>query len=401
MRLIRAKSGVIEGNKLRGGPIEFFDGPWRIVDNDFRGTVPATYSHCVFSGHLTHDLLVRGNRTRADGPSGKTWRFLVLVGSSANDVVERNTIDQVGARDGDTIPWTNEPEVILTEGYHLKYEGSVIGLSPDGRVLRTGRVQGGQARTGDLVALLSGPARGAWRRVVQAIDPSTFLVEPPIPPETDAVSIAAGFVSEVFQENRIDIRGGRQSDCIVFAGNHYGTRVIRNHLLGGAHAIRFSACPTETPVVWGWSHAPFLGGVVEGNILEDAEQGSVLGLEHDPRYIKSNQGRTYMAVQLRNNVVRWSEPFLKRVAGEGAKAPVVGVTLGYPPAGDPSELMVTAAGNRLDAPSEPAAGTPLLIHAALYNSHRIAKRTFRLSEDAIATTPGSRGASTKDAGSRR
>ena len=38
----RAKSGVIAGNILRGGMIEFFDGPWRIVDNDFRGTPPGT-----------------------------------------------------------------------------------------------------------------------------------------------------------------------------------------------------------------------------------------------------------------------------------------------------------------------------------------------------------------------
>ena len=39
-------------------------------------------------------------------------------------------------------------------------------------------------------------------------------------------------------------------------------------------------------------------------------EGGVLGVEHDPRYIKSNQGRTYMAVRFRQNVVRWSESFL-------------------------------------------------------------------------------------------
>ena len=67
MRLMRAKSGVIEGNILRGGMIEFFDGPWRIVDNDFRGTPPGSSSHTVFGGHGTHDVLVRGNKTRSDG----------------------------------------------------------------------------------------------------------------------------------------------------------------------------------------------------------------------------------------------------------------------------------------------------------------------------------------------
>ena len=138
MRLYRAKSGVIEGNILRGGMIEFFDGPWRIVDNDFRGTPPGSYSHAVFAGHGTHDLSCAATRPEAIGPSGKTWRFLVLTWFGADDVVEGNTIEQVGARDDDTIPWSNEPEIILTEAYHLKYEGKVMALSKDGRVLRTG-----------------------------------------------------------------------------------------------------------------------------------------------------------------------------------------------------------------------------------------------------------------------
>ena len=79
-----------------------------------------------------------GNKTRSVGPSGKTWRFLVLTWFGADDVVEGNTIEHVGARDDDTIPWSNEPEIILTEAYHLKYEGKVLALSNDGRLLRTG-----------------------------------------------------------------------------------------------------------------------------------------------------------------------------------------------------------------------------------------------------------------------
>ena len=43
--------------------------------------------------------------------------------------------------------------------------------------------------------------------------------------------------------------------------------------------------------MWGWSHTPYLGGVIEGNILEDADKGGILGVEHDGRYIKTNQGR--------------------------------------------------------------------------------------------------------------
>jgi len=394
MWLIRAQSGVIEGNILRGGPIEFYGGPWRIVDNVLDGTPAGTFSHGAFAAHNTHDLLVRRNRTRAAQPSGKTWRFLVLTGCGANDVIERNIIEHFGARDDDTIPGSNEPEIILTEAYHLKYEGRVMALSPDGQVLRTGRCHGLPVRTGDLVSLLDGPARGEWRRIVQAIDPITFLVEPPIPSGTDVVSISAGFVAEVFQENLIDIRGGRKSDCLVLVGNHFGTRVIRNHLLGGGHAFRMTACPTETPLIWGWSHAPFLGGVIEGNVLEDSEGGGVLGLEHDRRSVKSSVGRTYMAVRVRQNVVRWSEPFLRSM-GASARERLAGLTLGYPPSDDPGELVVAAAGNRLEAPSGRRPGPSLLIHAAEYNGQRIVDRRLPISWDGAAGAAGGREAKTR------
>ena len=93
--------------------------------------------------------------------------------------------------------------------------------------------------------------------------------------------------------------------------------MIKNHFLGGDFAFRLLAFPTETPVMWGWSHAPFLGGVIEGNILEDAEKGGILGVEHDGRYIKTNQGRVYMSVNSTDNVVRWSEAFLNQLTGNG------------------------------------------------------------------------------------
>ena len=75
MRLVGATSGAIVGNRLRGGPIEFFHGPWQVVDNEFRGTPPGTLSHGFVTGHWTHDLVIRGNRLSSPAPSGKTWRF--------------------------------------------------------------------------------------------------------------------------------------------------------------------------------------------------------------------------------------------------------------------------------------------------------------------------------------
>jgi hypothetical protein len=401
MRLLGARNGVIAGNVLRGGTIEFFGGPWHIVDNDYRGTLPGTVAQGVFAGHETHDVLLRSNRARSIPPDGKTWRFLVLSTTGVNDVVEQNAIEGIGALAHDTIPWSNAPEIILTEAYHLKYEGKVLDLSADGRVLVIGRPQAGMVRTGDVVSLLRGPAAGQWRRIVQAIDPNVYLVDPPIPEGTKVVSISAGFVSEVFRENRIDVRGGKKSTGLVFVGNHFGTRVIHNQLLGGESAFKLTACPTETPIMWGWSHAPFLGGVIEGNIIEDAERGGVLGVEHDPRYVKSNEGRTYMSVRVDDNVVRWSEPFLSRIEASGPKAPCAGLTVGYPPSNDPGELVVRAGRNRLEAPPRGQLVASLVIEAADYNAQRIVGRRFRLPSTGSASPLEGRAASKRSAPNAR
>jgi hypothetical protein len=384
---------VIAENVLRGGVIEFFGGPWRIVDNDFRGTRPGTVSPGVFTGHGTHDLLIRGNRTRALEPSGKTWRFLVLTGESANDVIERNIIEQVGARDDDTIPWSNMPEIILTESYHIRYEGKVLDLSNDGRLLRIGRPQAEEGRTGDLVSLLNGPAAGQWRRIVQMIDPNTYRVDSPIPAGTEAVSISSGFVSEVFQENRIDIRGGRRSGSFIFAGNHFGTRVINNHVSGGDHALRITSCPTESPMIWGWTHSPFLGVVIERNIFEDAIEGCLIAVEHEPRYVKTNQGRTYMTIAVNQNVLRWSDSFLAQRERAEPKQPLMGLTFGWGDSHDAGEMVVVAEGNRLEAPPGRRVGPSLWIRSATYNSDRILDRKLDLPSKATAEPTGRREAS--------
>ena len=399
MRLIGAKSGTIAGNVLRGGPIEFFEGPWQVVDNDFRGTAPGTFSHGVFTGHGAYDLLLRGNRARDVGHSGKTWRFLVLTWQGYGDKIERNLVEGLGSLEGDTIPWSNEPEIILTEAYHVKYEGAVMDRSADGRVLRTGRPQTIAGRTGDVVSLLEGPAAGEWRRIVQALDASTYLVDRPIPAGTRLVSISQGFVGDAYQDNRIDNRGGRKSFGLVFVGNHFGTRVVKNHLLGGESVFKLTACPTETPMIWGWSHAPFLGGLIEENILEDCEKGGTLGVEHDPRYIKSNQGRTYMTARVDDNVVRWSEPFVRRMTAE--KTVPAGLTVGYPASHDPDELVVRAARNRLEAPTVKSHVPTLVVPAANFNSRRIVNGRYRLPQAGSAAPDRGREASKLPAASAR
>ena len=92
-----------------------------------------------------------------------------------------------------------------------------------------------------------------------------------------------------------------------------------------------------------------MGGVVERNVLEDTEQGGVVGVEHTEA-VKSNKGRSYMSMQLRDNVVRWTEPFVSARLRSGGKEPLVGLTMNTAPSADPFELLVTASGNSLDAP---------------------------------------------------
>ncbi len=145
---------MIEGNRLRGGMIEFFDGPWRIVDNDFPRHAARHSLALLFSlGMARTTSLIRGNKTRSGRPERQDLALPGLDLCGADDVVQGNTIEQVGARDDDTIPWSNEPEIILTEAYHLKYEGKVMALS-DGR-------PGGADRARHW-AIRSGPA--TWSR---------------------------------------------------------------------------------------------------------------------------------------------------------------------------------------------------------------------------------------------
>ena len=129
MRLIGGSVGKIVGNVLRGGTIELFNGPWRIEDNDYRGTPPGTMTGGVISIINPHDLVVRNNRAKPVGPSGKTWRFLVMSGAGYGDRVEKNTIEAIGPRDDDTIPDANSPEIMLTESYTLKFEGKPAAVS--------------------------------------------------------------------------------------------------------------------------------------------------------------------------------------------------------------------------------------------------------------------------------
>ncbi len=368
VRIVRSNNamcGRIENNVLKGGLIELFGGPWQVTGNDYRGTPADTYTQAVVAAHDSCDLVVSHNKAKPIGPGGKVWRFLVLTGRGSFDRVENNIIEQIGPRDDDTKK-ENAPEIILTESYHLGFEGRPVALSADGQLVKVGEVPGRTPRTGDVVAVVAGQGAGQWRRIAQRIEPDVYYLDAPLPKGAEIISVSQGFIDEVFAGNQIDARDGRDACCLVLAGNHYGTKVVKNRFLGAGDAFRLLACPTETPFLWGWSHAPFLGSQVEGNIVEDSERGGTLAVEHGG-LIKSNKGRVYMTVTVKENVVRWSEPFLSRMAKTDAKHPKAGITLGTPGSLDPGELVVTESGNRLDSASRGSAASALQLGAAIVN----------------------------------
>lgn len=348
-RLIGAESGVIGGCTLKGGMIELWGGPWNFSRNTHLGTPPGTFSHAVLVGHETHDLVVKGNTTEARAPHGKTWRFLVLTGTGYRDLVEGNRVTGIGPRDDDTIPGMNAPEIVLTESYRLAFEGRPLAVAEGGTLLQIPAPQGEPARSGSLVSILSGPRAGTYHRVVHAIDAQTYLVSPALPAgtETEAVSLASGFVDQSYLQNMIDSRGGSVAVNLVLVGNHFGTKVQGNRFLGGGDAFKIAACASELPVHWGWSHVPMLGLAITDNVVEDSLRGGLISVEHGPP-VKSSKGRVYFTGAFARNVAEWTKPL---------KPPMVGFTIGDAGALDPGELVLSTEGNAARLPAGAGSAT--------------------------------------------
>jgi hypothetical protein len=377
-RLVDSRGGRVASNRLKGGTIEVCEGPWEIVDNDYLGTAPGTVSYCVIAAHYCYDLLVRGNQARSAGPSGKTWRFLVLTGSGANDRIEDNVVTAIGPRDDDTIPQANASEVVLTEAYHLHFEGTPAAIGGDGWIVGLGQGEPfAPAHPGAVVAVLLGSQPGQWRRITQVLDRTTFLLDEPLPAGTEKILVATGFVNETFARNTIDSRGSSHAANLILAGNHFGTRVLDNHLKGAGDAFQLTAYPTESPGIWGWSHAPFLGGLIAGNTIEDSQRGGTLGVLHSDA-AKSSRGRTYMTATVRDNTVRWTREFLDHDRRRGVKALPPGLTIGFRPVLDPGELVVATHNNRLDAPTEARSAVNVRVHGAILNGKRTVNQGFTL-----------------------
>ena len=386
LRLAGAANGKVVGNTLKGGITEFLGGPWTIAGNTYRGAVPNTYAYGVFAGHATHDLVLTGNRAEPTGASGKTWRFLVLTVSGTNDRVADNVVVGIGPRDDDTVPGDNAAEVILTEAYGLHFEGKPAAISADRRSVQVIDPPGGPARTGSVVAVVSGPNAGQYRRVVQAIGPGTYLLDAPLPAGDFAISIATGFVGETFRNNALDLRGSEVAAGFVLVGDHFGTRVEGNWIVGGGEAIRLTAAPSENPVTWGWSHAPALGVVVAGNTIEDAWRGATVTVEHGPA-VKSSKGRVYLTASLAGNSFRWTEAYLAARARAGLAGDPPSLTIGDLGSIDPGELVVRSERNQVRGPAGYLPGATMRVHVGTINGQAFVDTSIDL-PDAPPAAPG-------------
>ena len=210
------------------------------------------------------------------------------------------------------------------------------------------RVDPVPGRTGDVVSILSGTGAGQWRRVLQRIESTVYLLDKPLPTGSDILSISPGFVNDVYAGNVIDAPNSFGAAGFVLAGNHFGTIVKNNRVLGVGEAFTILAMASETPSIWGWSHVPIFGLAFEGNHIEDSPRGAILSVFHN-EYSKSNKGRVYMTVSLKGNTVRWSNAFLRARRLPGARGTTAGITLGMPGSIDPGELVADESDDQLTA----------------------------------------------------
>jgi len=310
-------SGVIANNLLKGGWIQLGTGPWRVTGNDYQGAVPNTITPTFLNVYTSHDLTISGNHAHASAPAGITQRFVVFgnadKGQGIGNVIEGNTIDGgIGTPTGVDLPpgYGNNPEIILLETYQPRFEGKPSSISHDGSIVQIPYLRGPSARTGDVISIVTGPHAGEWRMIAQALSPTRYLLDEPLPAGDYVITIGRGFVNQVYRGNTIDVRDMASNTVgLVISGNDWGSQIVGNAFLGG-EALRIGAGSNEGAfegpygAPWGWSRLPVLGLAIDGNLFVDAAVS--LSVAHDRLYNKSSGGRTYLAGDVSNNEIRWT-----------------------------------------------------------------------------------------------
>lgn len=385
IRTGRILNGKIIGNTFRGGTIDVTHGPWVISDNVHLGAHAGGVTWDAFATHYSWDVTMERNQIRADETPGKLWRFLVLTQWSAKSVVRDNDVRGVGKRDNDPMPNPNAPEILLTEAYRLHYEGDIGSIQSGGYVAQIPFVMWGEPRAGAVVAILDGEHAGKWYRIAQPIDTNTFLMDEPMPQGKYSVSVATAMVDELFESNRIDVRGGK-SDVIQLCGTTFNTVVRNNHVLGG-RIIKLKAPPTEFPGVWGWSLCPVFDMVIEGNTFEDMRGGVVLETHHSKKNTKSVPGRLYQTMVARNNTIRWTPEFadwynVHETTEEAKKdffyVPLEAIRLGAPDSPAPDDFRVILESNRVIAPKSLHESAGVFVRKAIVNGEPVVDQKLPL-----------------------
>lgn len=388
VRLIRGNyddSGVISNNILRGGQVEVWGGPWKIVGNDYRGATAGISVSPVFAIRYGHDILLEGNHAHQVDPTGITYGFLLFTGNSSNTTVRNNIIDGGIGRDAAVSPGGqyNFPELILTESYYPHYEGPAF-LSPiSPRLLQVGTLRGTPGEAGDIVAILTGPSAGRWFRIAQAIDPQNYLLDGDLPAGNYVVSITRGFVNDLYEGNTLDTSSLKKSSSNAFqlAGTHVGT-TIRNNLVIGARPFSIAASATQEswqgsatfPAPWGWSHSPVFDIKIDGNTFRDpvfwtptsdpakstrSVAESILSVEHGGS-IRENRGRLYLSGSVTNNQFIYSATLIAGTTGN-----FTSIRIGDPGTIDPAELRLTTLSGNTATTSDSftQAGRKVTIHS--------------------------------------
>jgi hypothetical protein len=340
-RILNAKLGRIEGCIFKGGTLQLAGGPWVIRQNRHDGPLAGSYAWDAFAIMRPQDVAVESNRIEPTASSGKLWRFLNLTQHGVNIRVAGNLVRNVGPRDDDTIADMNANEIFLTESYRIKFEGEPAQVSADGRVLRLPLTLAQPPQPGDQLAILTGQNAGKYHTVTQPLGNGQIVVEPPLdtkdrglnPP---AVSLATGFRGMVIDRNSIDATGSKTAFNIVLAGNHFGTVVSGNTLTGGGESLRVTSFPTESPNIWGWSHAPMFGLRIVDNTVSGAAKPGRVAVDYN-QTIKTSRGRCYFAADIKTNTF-------------GTTAEGVALQMGDPGINEPGSLRLSVDGNKSPEP---------------------------------------------------
>ena len=314
IRLIDDVSGRVAGNVFFGGLIEMTGGPWTVADNRIDGTWVGSFSYDAFAFHDVRGLNLQDNVVTRGPNSGPIMRFLVVNGDSRDIVVAGNTVIGMGARFGDH-PWIQElnaHEVILTEAYHVSYEGALMGIDATRRVVRVPTSLGRDYRPGDTLAVLTGGDAGAFRTVTAIVDGTTLVLDAPLPQWATvgtAVSINRGIANIEIRDNTIDQTDRPQSRALVLVGNLYDVDVTRNSFIGGFRGFQIMAYPSESPRDWGWTRNVVFGVNFSGNTMTDVLWYNQINVSHNT-YARANFGHLYLTASVTGNVFAWSQKFL-------------------------------------------------------------------------------------------